>query len=587
VSKADHNHNPSTSKAAHPTLRRLNAVQREELGNLTAAHVPPQTIDAILSQNGKVDTVFQKDVYKAQQRLRNVALAGRTPIQALVEQLGVEDFVWHVQADNEGHVTQLFFAYKDALTLYESYPEVLLIDCTYKTNRYRMPLCVIAGITGVNTTFIVAMAFLKQERECDYSWVLDKLSSSAANFPAPGVVVTDRDLALMNALAHSFPDSKHLLCRWHIRKNIEARCLPSFKDLPTTSACSAEVKWAAFLADWDNLVSLLSLAEYNRQLNSLQTRHRLHAFALQYTKTVWLDDHKERFVYAWTHKHLHLSTIVTSRVEGCHSVLKRYISVSSYFPLREMIADYIQVASGDLLKVYNDIHACLRDQHRKFRAETARQLATVAHRVNVPFYAPLIGKVISYALNKLANELSRSRKPDFPRVCTGTFARTMGMPCGHELKRKYDANSPLQPSEIHRHWFYIPSSAHTDFTPVRGSLLLNTTMGTGNGATVIPAEATESQQEASEVYDSSEPVALSTNTNVGYASSDARSEQGTVTSQSQVPAPIPPTQVPLLEPVEVEPRGRRPRSTRRDPSLFETVGVRVRRRRAREAAARE
>jgi hypothetical protein len=96
---------------------------------------------------------------------------------------------------------QLFLAYKNALAMYKSYPEVMLIDCTYKTNRYRMPLCVMAGITGVNTTVIVAMAFLKQERECDYRWVLDKLSASVANFRTPGVMVTDQDLALMNALS--------------------------------------------------------------------------------------------------------------------------------------------------------------------------------------------------------------------------------------------------------------------------------------------------------------------------------------------------------------------------------------------------
>jgi histone-lysine N-methyltransferase SETD2 len=192
-----------------------------------------------------------------------------------------------------------------------------------------MPLCNIVSITGVNTTFIVAMAFMKQERETDYSWVLEQLRASTANNTTPGVIVTDRDLALMNALVQTFPNAKHLLCKWHIRKNVEARCWPFFKDLPTTAAGTAEQKWSRFLSDWDKLVSSLSVREFERQWAALKARHRLHSLALQYLQAVWLNDHKERFVYAWTHKHLHLNTVVTSRVEGCHSVLKRYICVSN------------------------------------------------------------------------------------------------------------------------------------------------------------------------------------------------------------------------------------------------------------------
>jgi hypothetical protein len=157
-----------------------------------------------------------KDVYNAQQRIRNLVLGGQTPIQALVQQLRAEDFVWNVQTDLQGHVTQLFFAYRPSLALFKAYPEVLLIDCTYKTNCYHMPLCNIIGITGVNTTLIVAMAFLKQERECDYSWVLEQLQNSTTQFTPLGVVVTDRDLALMNALERTMLTSNHLLCKWHI-----------------------------------------------------------------------------------------------------------------------------------------------------------------------------------------------------------------------------------------------------------------------------------------------------------------------------------------------------------------------------------
>jgi hypothetical protein len=35
-----------------------------------------------------------------------------------------------------------------------------------------MPLLTVVGITGVNTTFYLAFAFIKSEKEEDFNWVL-------------------------------------------------------------------------------------------------------------------------------------------------------------------------------------------------------------------------------------------------------------------------------------------------------------------------------------------------------------------------------------------------------------------------------
>ncbi len=340
VKVPNHNHEPSVDQTAHPSLRRLTVEENETLADLTRARVEPRYIRTMLNDNGQGQALVMKDIYNARERIRNAALGGRTPIQALVEQLREDDFVWDVKTDDHGHVTHLFFAHRESLALYHSYPEVLLIDCTYKTNRYHLPLCNIVGITGLNTSFFLAFAFLKQERGEDYQWVLEKLATSVENFMAPGVVVTDRDLGLMNALSAVFPQAVHVLCKWHIRKNVEARCWPFFKDLPSTSAGTAEELWAAFLNDWDSLVASLTEAEYSRQLSYIKTQHRRHAFALQYIQSVWLNEHKQRFVHAWTHQHLHFNTLVTSRVEGSHSVLKRYISVSLHHFHKELLLTF-------------------------------------------------------------------------------------------------------------------------------------------------------------------------------------------------------------------------------------------------------
>jgi hypothetical protein len=239
----------------------------------------------------------------------------------------------------------LFFVYRKLLEMYQSYPEVLLIDCTYKTNRFHMPLCGIMGITGLNTSFFVALAFLPMEQEADYTWVIQQLTCSAPGFRKPGVIVTDRDLALMNALAAVLLKSKHMLCKWHIRKNVKVKCLPFFRNLPTTAAGTADDLWQQFLSDWNAVVGSVTTAEYSRQINALKTCHHLRHFALRYIETVWLRDYRERFVYAWTYQHLHFNTVVTSRVESGHSLLKRYIGVGVLY--LAVFEDYLLVIGCD------------------------------------------------------------------------------------------------------------------------------------------------------------------------------------------------------------------------------------------------
>ncbi len=241
-----------------------------------------------------------KDIYNARQHLRNEALDCRTPIQALVEQMQADDFDWKVQHDDHRHVTQLFFAYKQFLEMYPSYPEVLLVDCTYKTNRFHMPRCSIMGITGINTLFFVALALFRTEQEADNTWVLQQLAASVPGFRKPHIVITDCDLTLMDTLALVLPNTKHMLCKWHICTNVEAKCLVYFRSLPATAAETADELWQSFLSNWVLLVGSLTVSEYKCQLSTLKKQHRLRAYAIRYVDAVWVRHYKERFVYAWT-----------------------------------------------------------------------------------------------------------------------------------------------------------------------------------------------------------------------------------------------------------------------------------------------
>ena len=65
-----------------------------------------------------------------------------------------------------------------------------------------MPLLDILGSTGLNHTFFAAFVFLSGETEEDYLYALKMLHEvmNTREIAFPGVIVTDRELALINAL---------------------------------------------------------------------------------------------------------------------------------------------------------------------------------------------------------------------------------------------------------------------------------------------------------------------------------------------------------------------------------------------------
>ncbi|XP_074313512.1 uncharacterized protein LOC141648686 [Silene latifolia] len=68
-------------------------------------------------------------------------------------------------------------AHPEAVKMFRSYYYVVLIDSTYKTNEYRLPLVEMVGVTPVGKSFVIAYALVTHESEEKYLWVLRKLKA--------------------------------------------------------------------------------------------------------------------------------------------------------------------------------------------------------------------------------------------------------------------------------------------------------------------------------------------------------------------------------------------------------------------------
>ena len=110
------------------------------------------------------------------------------------------------------------------MKLLNSFNVVFLMDNTYKTNKYRLSLLEIVGVTSIRLTFSAAFAFLSSEKQNNFTWALERLRGLfMTSEGGPQVIVTDRDLALMNVVDIVFLECYHLLCRFHIQKKCASK----------------------------------------------------------------------------------------------------------------------------------------------------------------------------------------------------------------------------------------------------------------------------------------------------------------------------------------------------------------------------
>lgn len=192
--------------------------------------------------------------------------------------------------------------YPSSIDLLLAFPRVLIMDCTYKANGHQLPLFEIVGVTSTEKTFSVAFAYLSSENEKNYTWVLENLRSVMDDVVLLQVVVTDRELALMNSLRKVFPMASHLLCRSHISRNILANCKKMFK---------SKLRWEDFISMWNVMVLAETEEDYGHYLSELETHFHRYTQAVDHCKEQWLLPYK-KFVAAWMDKLMDLGNTTTN-----------------------------------------------------------------------------------------------------------------------------------------------------------------------------------------------------------------------------------------------------------------------------------
>ncbi|KAL5149788.1 Protein FAR1-RELATED SEQUENCE 6 [Glycine soja] len=381
------NHELAKSLVGDPYTGRLTKNEKKIIVDMKKSMVKPKNILLRLKVHNANSCTTIKQIYNAR---------ADTKMQHLMKLLERDQYIhWHRLKD-EVVVHDLFWCHPDVVKLCNAYHLVFFIDSTYKTNRYRLPLLDFFGVTPMTMTFSVGFSYLEGERVNNIVWVLKWFRCLfLRNDRLPVVIVTDRDLAVMNAVKTVFPECTNLLCRFYIDKNVKAK----YKSLiGQTNA------WDYVMDNWGTLV------DFRLNNNSLSP---FRSFKLL----------------------VHLDQCSLTMVESAHWALKRVL----------------QNSLGDLCSVWDAMNNMITLQHVEIKASFETSTHVVGHVFKKPLYKRLVGMFSRNALNEIAAKVERLRYlGNDPSSCGCVMRSTLSLSCACELSRYTAGSIPVD--SIHMFW---------------------------------------------------------------------------------------------------------------------------------------
>ncbi|XP_012850817.1 PREDICTED: uncharacterized protein LOC105970528 [Erythranthe guttata] len=405
---------------------RLTPEEYEVVKLLRRSHVKPALIMDRLRKDNPQTSTSVKHVYNQLEKMKKENMAGKTVIQHVMSNLQDSGYeYWYRSNEGDDTLTDLMFAAPISLKLLRLFSHVILMDCTYKTNRYEMPLLEIIGITPVGKNFTIAVAFMSHEDANTYEWALRCLKCALGGL-VPNVILTDRELGLIKAMPLIFPHSAHFLCLFHINRNVEknaSRFIGSTKH----GLIFRRIQWA-------KLVESKTEEDYNDNYEDMVRRYGCYPKLISYLDDTWLI-YKHKFVKAWTNKILHFGNTSTSRVESAHKSSKGWINAST----------------GGVNTIQYQLDSGVEYQLTKIKGEFSKCSLIRLHSSSYPVFQGLICKVTHKALNLLDDEL---KKPGFedPSLCDHVLWDTHALPCACRIALKIQQRDTFICMDLHPFW---------------------------------------------------------------------------------------------------------------------------------------
>jgi hypothetical protein len=249
------------------------------------------------------------------------------------------------------------------------------------------------------------------------------------------VIVTDMKKNLMIVIETQFSRINHLLCIWHINKNVVTNCKRSFN----------KKEWDVFFTEWNTIVYALLKQLLWELWDRFSVKYSDHDndHVVKYLIIIYIT-HVQRFAKCFSNRILHFNTTITSRDERRHAVMKRQL----------------RTLTDDLKIVINEISLILINEYHDFQIRLNENRARFSMKLRKLIFQQIFFYIITLVIRRIFSQYQLlTERSTTLSACTSIFITSTDLFCSHKIqKRLYDVEKFLLIEDVHSHWRFERNS---------------------------------------------------------------------------------------------------------------------------------
>lgn len=375
-----------------------------------------------------------------------------------------------VVVDEDNNFKGIFYQDAHMQNIYSHFPEILLVDATYKLLDLRMPVYLLMCIDGDGLSEVLAMFIVAEETKEVIKATVELFKKHNPSWDKTKVVMSDKDFTERDVFKACFPAASLNICLYHTLRSFrrEITC----EKMGITSAERLRVLEIVF-----SLAHSKTVGEYEKHLDELKQSNIRSV--TDYVMENW-HPIREQWVACFKDKHMNLGETTNNRLESTFSKFKSVCS--RYASLLQFCTEFMSVLQ--CLREERNHHYVMTISRRQTEFEHlckdlqdySKTLTPYAFRFVRGQYESV--SKVDVLSRKGSSEfvLCGSKKRNKETVvtssshCDCSFFTRMSLPCKHIFKvRELVALPAFDESLLHKRWtmdFYFTTNRLSPALPI-------------------------------------------------------------------------------------------------------------------------
>ena len=124
-------------------------------------------------------------------------------------------------SDSDSNFLGIFFQDKEMKAVFDSYPEIVCVDATYKLTSLRFLLCLFLVENSLGLSEICGAALLANEEEETLRWLLSVFKEENSKSCEVRAFMTDKDITERQVIKELFENASLLICLFHTLRSFK------------------------------------------------------------------------------------------------------------------------------------------------------------------------------------------------------------------------------------------------------------------------------------------------------------------------------------------------------------------------------